>query len=205
MLLEGTVGPQVLADGSNDAIRQGRSGEIVTTELHGQFYETTRRGNMFMARAVVTAPVIFSTAAGTGGPLLWNGSSSVVANILAIGYGVTVVTTVAAALGLTGNTGQTVAPTATTAIDSVANMYLGGAGPACSTFRVGTPTAAGGWFMPFSDLHTGALTVDTGGVHWIELNGRVVVPPNSWVSVAASATATTTVAQISMLWEEIPV
>jgi hypothetical protein len=173
--------------------------------LHGRYYKQAFRRNLFLARAVVTAPVIFSTAAGTGGPLLWNGSSSVNAVILAVGYGVTVVTTVAAALGLTGGTGQTVAPGSTTAIDSVTNGYIGGALPNCSVYRVGTPTAAGSFFIPLADLQTGALTTTPGSHHWVDIGGAIVVPPNSWVSVAASATASTTVAQITLVWEEVPV
>jgi len=157
-----------------------------------------------MATAIVTAPVVFTTAAGTGGPLIWNGSTNKLVSVLKVGYGVTTVSTVAAALGLTGNTGQTSAPTSTTAIDSRANLYLGGPASAATPYRVGTPTNAGGFFIPFGALHTGALTVDNTGMYWVDIAGAITAPPNSWVSVAASATATTTVVQVTMIWEELP-
>jgi hypothetical protein len=160
---------------------------------------------MFRAHAIVTAPVVYTTAAGTGGPFLWNGSSSVNAVILGVSYGVTVVTTASAAIGLTGNTGQTSAPTGTTAIDSGGNCYLGGAASNCTAYRVATPTNAGNFLMPFAHLHTGALTTDTHGVTWVDIGGALIIPPYSWCSVASSVTATTAVLSISMIWEEVPI
>jgi hypothetical protein len=198
------VGPTFGGSGTASPFRADITGAQVITDAHGRLYEASRAGNLYVAHAIVTAPVIFSTAAGTGGPLLWNGTTNKLCSILKIGLGVTVVTTVAAALGLTGNTGQTSAPTSTTAIDSSKNLYIGGQASGATVFRVGTPTNAGNFFLPFAQLHTGALTVDTSGVLWIDIDGAVTVPPNAWCSVAASATATTAVCQISMIWEELP-
>jgi hypothetical protein len=202
----GQVGSQTLSDGSPGPMRIGRSGEQIFTELHGRYYQQAKNGKVFMAQAIVTAPVIFSTAAGTGGPLLWNPpTSGVDAVILGVSFGVTVVTTVAAALGITGNSGQSVAPGSTTAIDGRSSGYIGGGNSACTAYRVGTPTNAGGFLLPFASLHTGALTVDTGATGFADIGGMVIVPPGSWASIAASATATTTVAQLGMIWEEVPV
>jgi len=173
-------------------------------QVHAKYAEASARGNLFMAHAIVTAPVIWSTEAGTGGPLLWNGSTRVKANLLAVGLGVTVVTTVAAALGITGGVDQTAAPTTTTAIDSTTNLLIGGAASLCTAYRVGT-TVGNTFFMPFAHLHTGALTVSNTGIQWFELDGLITVPPNCQASVAASATASTTVASISLIWEELSI
>lgn len=197
--------PAPVSDGQPFTVQGDRLGGAYVSELMPRYSALARAGRLFMAHAIVTAPVIYSTPAGTGGPLLWNGSPNVNAIILAIGLGVTTVTTVAAALGLTGNTGQTSAPTSTTAIDSRTNMFIGQAPSASTPYRIGTPTNAGGFFMPFADLHTGALTVDNLGLGWIDIGGGLVVPPNAWAAVAASATASTTVAQISMLYAEVPI
>mgnify|MGYP004704262161 CR=1 FL=1 len=171
------------------------------------YYDLCKNQQVFAARAIVTAPVIFSTAAGTGGPLLWNNSGSsdeeVDAVILGITCALTTVTTVAAALGLTGGAGQTSAPGSTTAIDTVANLNIGGPSPRCNTYRVGTPSAAGGFFLPLLGLSTGALTVDNELLGFIDIGGLVIVPNGSWASIAASATALTTVAQIGLIWAEI--
>lgn len=204
--VSGQVGEQVVAPGvTSQPLRQGPLADVIVSELMGRYYELCRNGRLFMAHAIVTAPVIYTTAAGTGGPLIWNGSPKVNVVPLAVGFGVTVVTTVAAALGLTGNSGQTSAPTTTTAIDSRANMLIGGAASNSTPYRIGTVTNAGNFFFPFAHLHTGALTVDTTGMQWLDIGGAVIVPPNSWVSIAASATAATTVASIGIIYAEVPV
>ncbi len=199
------AGPGAAADGVTAKMRLGNRRELVATLAHGKYAEASMRGNLFMAHAIVTAPVIFSTAAGTGGPLLWNGSSTVKGSILGVGVGVTTVTTVAAALGITGNNGQAAAPGSTTAIDSRANLLIGGSASAITPYRVGTPAAAGNFFLPLGALHTGALTVDNFNYAWFDLDGLVTIPPNTWASLATSATATTTVASLAIVWEEIPV
>lgn len=198
-------GYSATTDGSLAKLRLDRQRALVNTMAHGKYAEASQRGNLFMAHAIVTAPVIFSTAAGTGGPLLWNGSTTVKGSLLGVGVGVTTVTTVAAALGITGNSGQAAAPGSTTAIDSRANLLIGGASSAITPYRVGTPSAAGNFFLPLGSLHTGALTVDNFNYAWFDLDGLITIPPNAWASLAASATASTTVASLALVWEEIPV
>lgn len=173
-------------------------------------YEYSRVGQLFCARAIVTAPVIFSTAAGTGGPLLWNNSAAGTVAVNAVLLGVSIVsttpaTTAAFAIGITGNSGQTSAPTSTTTIDTSANLRIGGPSPRCNVYRVGTPSSAGSFFLPLAQAGTGAITVDNFENCMINLDGSIVVPPGSWVSVAASATATSLVAQVGIIWAEIPV
>lgn len=203
--MQTVVGPQTFSDGSDpDKTRLARDGSSVISQSQARYYELANRGNLFTAHAIVTAPVIYTTAAGTGGPLLWNGSTTHKAVILAVGFGTAVAATVAATLGLTGGTGQTSAPGSTTAIDSVKNCYLGGAAPAISAYRVGTPSAAGNFFHPFGQIHTGALTVDTAEMFWTDLGGLFVVPQYGWISVAASATASTLVANFGIVWAEVP-
>src|SRR5689334_17911176 len=125
--MKGRVGPGFAADGAEDSVRLTKSLAQAVADAHGRYYEASSRGRLYHAHAIVTAPVIYTTAAGTGGPLLWNPPTSTKLVVpVAVGFGVTTVTTVAAALGLTGNTGQTSAPASTTAIDSQTNCFLGG-------------------------------------------------------------------------------
>ena len=166
------------------------------------YFDYAYRAEAFCAYAAITAPVIYTTAAGTGGPLLWNGTQNRNAIILGVSCALSVVSTVAAALGITGAAGQTAAPGTTTAITSVGCLKIGGALPQCQVYSVGTPTNAGTFFMPLMGLGTGALTVSDQILGFIDLAGMIVVPPNSWVSIAASATATTTVASIGLIWAE---
>lgn len=174
--------------------------------LTQSYYHYARGGDVFGAQAIVTAPVIYSTAAGTGGPFLWNNTVDKEAIIIGLTCAVTVVTTVAAALGITGGVqAANVTPAATTAIDSIGNLRINGVTVNVSSmtvYRTATPSSPGTFFLPLLGLSTGALTADNELLGFIDLGGLVVVPPGSWVSVAASATASTTVAQIGMIWAE---
>lgn len=205
MLNKIITGPQTLGDSTVTTARAGRTGEQIVSELQGRYYENVVRGNCFQAHAIVTAPVIYTTAAGTGGPLIWNNTTTHNCVLLAACFGHAVVTTVAASLGITGNSGQTAAIGSTTAIDSNKNLLIGGAATRMSVYRVGTPASAGNFFIPLAQLHTGALTVDTSGVAWVDLGGLIVVPPQAWVSWAASATATTAVTNLGFIYAEVPV
>lgn len=192
----GAVAPQV----------GDQQGGTLVSPFNAPFYQLAYQKKVFMAHAIVTAPVIYTTAAGTGGPLIWNGSLNTNVVLLKVGLGISVVTTVAASIGITGASGQTAAPTSTTAIDSNKSTFIGsGVSPQSTAYRIGTPTNAGNFFIPIGDLHTGALTVDNLGMSWIDLDGSIVVPPYSWVSLAASATATTTVMQAAFVYAELPI
>ena len=174
------------------------------------YYDLARQQRVFIATANVTAPVIYTTAAGTGGPLLWNNSAAaginrVMALLLAVGVSMTTVSTAGSGLGITGNSGQTAAPTTTTAIDKVACTYVGSpVGPQCNTYRIGTVANAGGFFMPTHSLDTAAITATPMTIQWVDIAGSIIVPPGSWASVSSSATATAAVMQIGLMWAEVP-
>ncbi len=166
--------------------------------------DASLRKQLFCAYAIVTTPVIYSTAAGTGGPLLWNGSVNVNAHIVRVGLALSTATSVAAAIGLTGATGQVAAPGSTTAITTVTNLYIGGPGPSCTPYMIGTPTNAGTFFIPLTQVTTAAVSVTNSPMTWFELNRMITVPPGSWISLAGSATMTNGVFQAGLVWEEIP-
>ncbi len=164
------------------------------------------QGSVYSANALVTAPVIWSTAAGTGGPLLYNGTTAgqggYTAYILAVSWGLSTASTVAGAIGLA--MGTTTAPTSTAAVKSSGALWVGAAGPKCSVYANGTVSTAATNFLPIGHVHTGALTTDTDDDNVVHLGGCIVVPPGSFCSVSASATLTTAVLSIGLVWLEIP-
>jgi hypothetical protein len=192
--------------GNNVGIPSGFFGELVISELIARYSNLCKANALFGAYATLTAPVIFTTAAGTGGPLLWNKpNSGIDAHILAVGFSSSVVTTVAGGIGLTGNSGQVTTPTSTTAIDASGPLYLGGANTQLGgVFRVGTVSNAGNVFIPVAQFHTGALTVDTTAVTWMDVGGAMIVPPGGWGSLAGTATLTTLQVQVGVIWAELP-
>jgi hypothetical protein len=79
MLLQGQVGVQLSQDGSIPAIRQGRQGDAMVSELHGRFYEQCVRGYLFSAGSSTTAlsaNTITLTATTTPIVGVWNPSTS---------------------------------------------------------------------------------------------------------------------------------
>src|SRR5713101_1068723 len=63
MRIETEVGPQTLSDGALSVPRLGKNAEAIVTELHGKYYETNYRGNIFWA--TMLAGVIFPAPAAT--------------------------------------------------------------------------------------------------------------------------------------------
>lgn len=176
------------------------------------YYDWAKQGRIYCAFASVTAPVIYSTAAGTGGPLLWNnsmanGGTAVNAVILAVSANLTTASSAASTLGLTGNSGQTSAPGSTGAIGALACTNIGGpyATPACNLYSHGTPTNAGNFFMPTHTLDTGAITTASILPAWVDIGGLFIASPGDWISVAASVTASTAVCKVGLVWVEIPI
>lgn len=185
----------------------GFVGELLFSEVLGRYSSLAKSGKLFSAYALVTAPVIFSTAAGTGGPLIWNRPNSAVdAHILAASFGgLTTAATAAGAVGLTGNGGQVVAPTATTAIDGLQNMLAGGqATQMGGVFRIGTVAQPGVGILPLIAVGTGAITAVEIEPAWVDVGGAFVIPPGSWGSLAGNVTLTAGVMALGLLWAELP-
>lgn len=193
--------------GSPTGAPLGFANELLLSELLGKYATLCKAGRLFSAMATVTSPVIFSTAAGTGGPLIWNrNGSGVDAHILGVCFGgFTTATAVAGAIGLTGNVGQAVAPTSTTAIDAIQNMLVGGPSTAMGgVYRVGTVANAGAGLTPLIATGTGAITAIEETVGFIDVGGMFIVGPGSWGSLAATATLTSAVLSLGLIWAELP-
>jgi hypothetical protein len=198
---------KALAGGNQTAIPSGYLNELVMSELMAKYSTLVKLGVVYSAYASVTAPVIFSTAAGTGGPLIWNRpNSNTDAHILAISYGsLSTATSVSGSLGLAAGVGQTIAPTATTAIDATGNMYVGGpVSKMGGVYRIGTTTNAGSQYMPVIAIGTGAITAHQAISSWIDIGGSMIIAPGTWGSPAANATLTSGVIGIGILWAELP-
>ncbi len=190
--------------GSPAGVPSGIAGEILYSALMAKYSTLVKAGKVYSAYATVTAPVIFSTAAGTGGPFLWNKpSSGVDAHILAVGLSVSVASGVAGAIGLTGAGGMAITPT-NTAIDATGNCYVGGgASQMGGVYRVATAANPGSVFLPLFNVGTTATTAMFGST-LIDVGGAMVVPPGCFGAVAASATLTSFAAGITLFWAELP-
>ena len=202
--IQAQTGPQILADGTvSSAIRAERSGGLVVQDAHGRLAEAAMRGNLFSAHAIVTSMAAFGTAAGTGGPLIWNGSTNRVVSVLAAGAVLTTATTAGAIMLGTG-TGQTLAPTSTTAIDSTGNMLTGGPASQATAYRIGTVTNAVSRLIPFIQVSSATTALPSTTINWMWFDGCILAPPTTYVTLCATPVLTTNVFSTFIIWEELP-
>jgi hypothetical protein len=63
MLIQGLTAPARSADGNNPYLRTGKDNDLIVSELHGRYYETTYRGKGFSvaSQAVATTTVGLAT------------------------------------------------------------------------------------------------------------------------------------------------
>ena len=172
--LQLAVGQSTASDGVNSRGRASRTTEQVMSQVHGRYYEQAKRGNIFAAKATVAAPVIYTTEAGTGGPYLYNASTTHEAAILAIGWGVTTETSVEANWGLTGGFNESGVPTTTTAIDDLFCLRIDNSTPRMSLFRVATTLGTNRWFLPIGQPGGVATAARQADVHWFHVDGMIV-------------------------------
>ena len=161
---------------------------------------------MFYTSAIITAPVIFSTAAQLG-PMLWNAPGSTTdAHILAVSVGSpTTATTVAGAISYASNVQPTV-PTTATALTVMNSLAGGGVSAMGGVFSTATilvaPTNVP---FPLVAVNTGAITtgVEAAG-SFVELGGTFIVTPGTIGYICGNATLTAGVFTIGLLWAELP-
>lgn len=194
--------PTASFPGQSVANPSGISGEQLYSLLSPVYSTLVKSGRVHYGYATLTAPVIYTTAAGTGGPLIQNpASSGVDVHILAISAITVVASAVAGGVGFTGAAGTV---SSTTAIDASGNALAGGPNSSVNVYRVGTPATVGSFFMPILQTDTGALTVSNMTPAFTIIDGAFVIPPGMWGSVAASATLTTLQLSVGLLWAELP-
>lgn len=184
----------------------GVIGELTVSEVLGKYATLVKSQKVFYTSAIITAPVIFSTA-GQLGPMLWNKpGSGVDAHILAISVGQpTTASTVAGALGYASAV-QPTAPTSPTAIVAV-NAYAGGGTSQMAAVNSGGTVIVlpAPIFLPLTGVNTGAITTQAVSSSWIDVNGGLIIGPGNVGYVCSSATLSSGVFTIGIFWAELPV
>lgn len=186
----------------------GVVGEMTLSQCVGKYGTLVKSQKVFYTAAIVTAPVIYSTAAQLG-PMLWNRpGSGFDAHVIAISIGApTTATSVAGSLGWAANVQPTAPTTPGTALTAV-NAYAGGPtsglgfiGSTGTVLVLPLPT-----FTPLIPINT--ATAGTGMSALLQSNidvsGMFVVGPGNVGYVSASATLTSGVMTIGIMWAELP-
>lgn len=211
VVIQGQVGPQALSDGVGADIRQDRSGALVATELHGKYYETNFRGNLFWA--TMTAGVILPAPAATAANpfTLYNplGSGK---NLSLISFDM--ILTVIPGTPLTGLYGlyvnaspQAAAVTGTT-LAPQSGVIGGTAAAVAKPLTTSTVPVAPTLLLPFGNKVTGEVAavvpiLGLPGYH-IDIDGKIILAPGTSITpqqTVADTTNATVLCAIS--WEEV--
>ena len=210
MLIQGQVGPialnQSISAGMQAPVRQGNLGDIIASELHGRYYETTyRRSQLQAANQVPTGTSAALNLAYTGLILSNPIGSSVNLVLNKVGYSFGVAFPAAAAIGLmTGfNASTNVSHTTSTSTRS-SFIGLGAVGQGLVDVSATMPTAPTVHTL-FDVGLTGAITVAPGGVSKIiDMEGSIILPPGAYVAIYTSTASGASSFMGSFAWEEVP-
>lgn len=218
MLMQGQVQapPGTSAtDGNTYTFLQGKTLELMVSELHGKYATQTMRGNVaYFALTTATAIPIAATNA-TPNFFIWNplGNNRAV-SLIRLNAGFSAGTGVAGAIGYSyvPNSGGTVAgsaPVSAATPGTVRSRVLGAAyagqviaGTAATVTGtgIGVPVRAG-----WSNFSQGAPLTSTAAMYSLyeDFDGTMVIPPGVlWYPDASTAVAETVM--LSAVWEEIP-
>lgn len=208
MLIQGSVGqPSTtsIQPGTTPTLRQGQLADLIVSELHGRYYETSYRRNLFNG-AVQGTGITTSAGLVTGytGLALTNPTTSTVnLAVNKVGYGVNAPPAAVMVVSLAFNT-STTAVTQTTAITG-RNNFLGGAAPqGLVASSVTFPTAPINSHI-LGVIGTNAITAINESTNIIDLEGSIVMPPGSYICIVTSTASAATSFWGSFQWEEIPV
>lgn len=188
------------ADGNTVNVRGGRSGELVTQELHGRYYETMRSGASFYAANQAAQAVSVALTTTYTGLLLYNpvGSNKILVPNK-VKFALSVAPVAISTMGLLTGSAATGGVTAQTTALTIGSTQIGNASRpsvavALSAATIVTPTV----LAPLWDGFTaGALPAPTLPV---DLEGVFGILPGGFIGIYA-LTAVTGLGWIS--WEEV--
>jgi len=209
MLIQGQVGPssqQSVQPGATPAVRLGQQGDLIASEYHGRYYETTYRKQMFTGVSTSATTTTVGTATTFTGLVLYNPLNSTVNLVLnKVGMAFIVAFPAAATVGLM--TGQSFTPISTfsTSNTSTRSQFVGapqgyGVVYASATLQ-GVPQIA----TVLQSGYTGAITTTPETTNFWDMEGSIILPPGAYVASYTSTVSGTNAFWGSFQWEEIPV
>lgn len=207
MLIQGQVGPssqQSAQAGSTPAVRMGQQGDVILSELHGRYYETTYRKSMYTATLATATTTTAALATTFTGLVLANPTTSTV-NLVINKVGIAFAATGAlAAIGLMGGQSFT-SFTPTTTNTTIRGNFIGQPAGQALAGSAATLPVAPTLLTVFTTLGTLALTSTSVNIPlFFDLEGSIVVPPGGFVCTYTSAINTSNLLA-SIQFEEVPV
>ena len=209
VIIQGQVGPVIAGDSTSPAFRQGKTGELIVTDLHGRYFEQAYRGNVYVA--CQTAGVLLATVAGTAPSFsLFNPASSGVhlsvirwEMVLTVAAG----TPVIGAYMLTVNTNPVAAATTGTAVVPTPGIIGGTSNAKGRPLTSATLPANPTLYRTLAQHYTGAITtIPNMPAFSIDFDGTALIAPGCTMSVGQlNVDTTNATALCAVIWEENPV
>ena len=215
MLIEAKVGPIATTSSIQPTTvipqRAGNLGEVITSRLHGDFYEQTYRGNIFLgANATPSQLTTGGLSTSYRGLCLYNPIASLVnLVILKVGYSYILTPLNAFVIGLMcGN--NTSYDTTHSQLATTFNGFIGGVNLNVANGIIGmsdtlTTLNAIPTITHIFDTITSAPTSNANG--WgnqiVDLDGAIILSPGSYCAFYTSADNAISGFQGSFCWEEV--
>ena len=220
--IEGQVGVQTLSDGVSATLRQGRTAELIASQLHGRYYEQNFRGAVFSGGMNLTSisNVIWSTQLdATAKPIVgvWNPSTSPVHLVILqafLGVTITAATSVGGAPYVwatsTANAGLTLGSTplnrkSLVATGSFAKDMSGIALTGLTNVPVVRNVSAlgSGSAGNYSQVDTAVGFSPSFVPSFENIDGAWIVPPGGLLALFATTTPVAHSAASGIVWEEV--
>lgn len=213
------TGVQNNPDGQIVSARAGKDGEAVVSELHGKYYSSAYRNNVFISTTIIAGkaiPFAAATLAATG-LTLWNPAGSG-KNVELISYslGLDSATIIVNTVGLLiqKNLSSTSGVPNTLTAAYAACLGPGNTTPASGVYTVATLTnvavpgvsAATAVPIPLYPMFTFAATAAATCADLTHnFDGKLILPPDSLVSTCTTVTGGQTAAFAAIIWAEYPI
>lgn len=195
--------------------RGTKDGGAAVQALHGPYYESALRGQVFHASTVIAGKVVLVAAATLAGVFTLHNPAASGKNVelISFSFGLDSATIVVNTIGLLIQRNLTTTSGIPTSLTTGSIHRLGISGTsACSFYSVATltnvaiPGAVGSAVpIPFYPMITMPATADTNiGDYRHEFKGKIVLEPDSLISVCTTNT-TATISPMAMDWAEFQV
>lgn len=202
----GKEGIQTLSSGGSGPVRLGSEGQLITSQAHGKYYEAVATGRVYVAANQAAVALTAAMATTYTGLVLFNPSTSTKNFVLlGCGYATTIAVPTATVIGLMTGTVVTAATMDAAAAITPRNRLVGSSSASVAIVDNGctlngTPVLE----QVFGHGWTEATTAGSVGPNtWQDLDGSLVVQPNSYVAFYSFA-AVAAAFILSFMWEEVP-
>lgn len=207
MIVQGQIGTQSQADGSNPPLRQGKTGDLIVSEMHGKLYELNYRKQLFSAANQAATVTTVGLATTHTGLVISNPVGSAV-NVVLLGVGWSFIVAPAApmAIGIMVGFNAATNVTHTAAVTPISSYAGSGVVPSAKVDSSSTLPTAPVLERLLGVVDTGAITtLAQGPIGNVLLEGGIILPAGAYAAIYTSTASGASGFLGSFQWAELPV